>query len=148
MVVTCLQRFLLAFTGLIFISTAHASDASSTDLSIWSSYAQSIKYCTPGTFQLPDILQIAVINTAKQSGSFVPSTPIRTMTYTIQGWQSGTCQLIVKMPPSEGESSSKKLICALDHVNLPILSESAASIAGGTFTMEDKFIGIMDSSCK
>lgn len=117
---------------------ATSSFAAAPDLSVWSSYADSIKNCTPGTFSLPDPIG-------------TQGTP--NMTFEIVGMKEGVCQVkIAKTMPMPNQQPPVRFVltCNFSTSNAAILGDVAKRLASGTVQPndDDATVKILVGSCK
>jgi hypothetical protein len=155
-------RSSLCFSFVYFLmntNSAYAENSTSNEVdygSKWSAYSDNIKNCTPGVFQLPNVVLISMLKMAQQANSStaVPSlSSIPPITYTILGWQSGKCQVkVTQMMPNEGASPSQETVtmtCHFSQDQLQTLADSAAQLASGSFSIstDDQTSKIMSQAC-
>lgn len=109
------------------------------DMTPWSAYSDSLKNCTPGTFNLPDPI-----------GSAVGSP---TITFQIVGMNAGACQVNITKTitmPNQPQPTSIVLNCSFTSANIAVLTKAAKDLSSGTLQMssDDPASKIMESACK
>ena len=140
------------------VSNTTTINLNTIDYSKWNDYAANIKNCTPGVFQVPNILLIYMLKTMQANGLAAPPiSEIPLMTFQITGMVSNKCQVKVTMTYPQGSNNqnqsqarSYNLQCAFPSDSLNNLSNWATSAAKGNLdvAVDESISKTMNDSCK